>query len=127
MPDVATTPHTITMYEDKIAIYISGNEALYRYFWDPQTKTLSQDTSWVISDYLQPGQTTGDAPGILGDFIVVQTNGLISNVSSSVVSVSQSDPTNIQSVTPFGPLEPGPHSSPPLMMKTTLLFQQMQW
>jgi hypothetical protein len=113
MPDLATTPHTIAMYEDQIAIYIAGDKALYRYFWDPQTKALSQDTSWIISDYLQPGQTTGDAPGILGDFIVVQTNGLISNVSSSVVSVSQSDPTNIHSVTPFGPLEPGQQSWAP--------------
>jgi hypothetical protein len=113
MPDTSTTPHTITMYDGKIAIYISGDKALYRYFWDPQTEKLSQDTSWVISDYLQPGQTTGDAPGILGDFIVVQTNGLISNVSSSVVSVSQSDPTNIHSVTPFGPLEPGQQSWAP--------------
>jgi hypothetical protein len=95
------------MYDDKIAIYASGNKAMYRYFWDPQAQKLSQDTSWVISDYLQPGQTTGDAPGVLGDFIVVQTNGLPSNVSSTIVSISQSDPTNIHSVSPFGPLEPG--------------------
>lgn len=113
MPDTSTTPHTITMYKDKIAIYVSGNKAMYRYFWDPQTEKLSQDTSWVISDYLKPGQTTGDAPGILGDFIVVQTNGLPSNVSSTIVSISQSDPTNIQSVTPFGPLEPGQQSTAP--------------
>lgn len=73
IPDAATTPHIITMYEGKIAIYFSGNEAMHRYLWDPETKKLSQDTSWVISDYLQPGQTVGDAPGILGDFIVVQT------------------------------------------------------
>jgi hypothetical protein len=113
VPDAATTPHTITMHEGKIAIYVSGNEAMYRFYWDPETKKLSQDTSWVISDYLQPGQTVGDAPGILGDFIVVQTNGLPSNVSSTVVSISQSDPTNIQSVTPFGPLEPGQQSFAP--------------
>lgn len=113
MPDTSTTPHTITMYEDKIAIYISGNKAMYRYFWDPQTEKLSQDMSWIISDYLKPGQTTGDAPGILGDFIVVQTNGLPSNVSSTIVSISQSDPTNIQSVTPFGPLKPGQKSTAP--------------
>ena len=113
MPDTSTTPHTITMYKDKIAIYISGNKAMYRYFWDPQAKRLSQDTSWVVSDYLKPGQTTGDAPGILGNFIVVQTNGLPSNVSSTVVSISQSDPTNIHSVTPFGPLKPGQQSFAP--------------
>ncbi len=113
VPDASTTPHTITMHEGKIAIYMSGNEAMYRFHWDPETKKLSQDTSWVISDYLQPGQTVGDAPGILGDFIVVQTNGVPSNVSSTVVSISQSDPTNIQSVTPFGPLEPGQQSFAP--------------
>jgi hypothetical protein len=44
---------------------------------------------------------------------VVQTNGVPSNVSSTVVSISQSDPTKIQSVTPFGPLKPGQQSVAP--------------
>jgi hypothetical protein len=113
MPDESTTPHTITMHDGKIAIYISGNKAMYRYFWDPGTRKLSQDTSWVVSDYLQPGQTTGDAPGILGDFVVVQTNGLPTNVSSTVVSISQSNPKNLHSVTPFGPLKQGQKSFAP--------------
>lgn len=113
MPDSSTTPHTITMYQGKIAIYASGLVGLYRYFWDPQTKKLSQDTSWVITNYLQPGQTVGDAPGILGDFIVVQTNGTPANVPSTVVSISQSDPTLVQSVAPFGPLKSGQQSFAP--------------
>ena len=62
--------------------------------------------SYVVNSI--PGcQTTGDAPGVLGEFIVVRTNGLPSNVSSTIVSISQSDPTNIHSVTPFGPLKLG--------------------
>jgi hypothetical protein len=113
IPDAATTPHIITMYDGKIAIYLSGNKAMYRYFWNPETKKLSQDTSWVVSNYLKPGQTVGDAPGILGNFVVVQTNGLPSNVSSTVVSISQSDPKNIHSVTPFGPVKPGQQSFAP--------------
>jgi hypothetical protein len=111
--DVTTTPHTISIYKGKIAIYIAGDKSLYRFYWDPHTMKLSQDNSWIISNYLQPGQTTGDAPGILGDFIVVQTNGLRSNVSSNVVSVSQSDPKNIHSVTPFGSLKTGQQSWAP--------------
>lgn len=110
MPDAVFTPPTITMYEGKIAIYQSGIHAMYRYFWDPSTKKLSQDTSWIVSDYKEnpPGiQTTGNAPGILGNFIVVQVTGAgPSNFPSSIVSISQSDPTNIHSVTPF-PLKPG--------------------
>jgi hypothetical protein len=49
MPDTSTTPHTITMHNGKISIYISGNKAMYRYLWNPETKKLSQDTSWVVS------------------------------------------------------------------------------
>jgi hypothetical protein len=113
MPDAVFTPPTITMYKGKIAIYQSGLNAMYRYFWDPSTEKLSQDTSWIVRDYKGNAsgiQTTGNAPGILGNFIVVQVTGAgPSNFPSSIVSISQSDPKNIHSVTPF-PLKPGQQS-----------------
>jgi hypothetical protein len=106
MPEPATTPHGITMYDGKIAIYISANVHAFRYFWDPKTKKLAQDQSWVVP-YLRQGQSTGDAPGIIGDWIVIQTNGIGSkSVASSVVAINQHDPGKTTSITPFGPLQP---------------------
>src|SRR6266566_2230247 len=116
LPEMTAVPHVITMFHGKIAIYTCGStnglNKLYRYFWNPETKKLSQDTSFVVS-FLNQGQTTGDAPGILGDWVVVQTNGLPVNVPSSVVAVNQDDPTKITSITPFGPLPSGGHSWAP--------------
>jgi hypothetical protein len=111
-PDNLITPPTITMYDGKIAYYGSGNNGLYRWFWDPTTKKLSQDMSWV-PDYLLPGQTVGDAPGIMGDWVVVQMNGKPSQVPSTITAISASDPTNIQRVTPFGDLKSGQQSWAP--------------
>jgi hypothetical protein len=111
LPEMTAAPHIVTMFHKKIAIYTAGSATglnkLYRYFWDPETKTLSQDTSFVVS-ILEPGQTTGAAPGILGDWIVVQTNGAPGAVApSSVVAVNADDPTKIARITPFGPLPSG--------------------
>jgi hypothetical protein len=56
----------------------------------------------VIGDYLEPGQTTGDAPGILGDWVVMQVNGLPTKTASSIVAINQHDPKKITRVYPFG-------------------------
>ncbi len=116
VPEMTAVPHTITMFHGKIAIYAAGAtnglNKLYRYFWNPETKKLSQDTSFVVS-ILAPGQTTGDAPGLLGDWVVLQVNGLPAKVPSSVVAVNQDDPTKITSISPFGPLPSGVMSNAP--------------
>ena len=102
VPENAVVPHTITQFEGKIAIYAPSVAKAYRFFWDPESKQLSQDPDWVIPSYLEPGQSTGDTPGILGDWVVLQVNGLPTKVASSVVAISQSDPTKITRVYPFG-------------------------
>jgi hypothetical protein len=113
LPQPSTTPHIITMYGDQIAIYVSMNTLLQRYFWDPDTQTLSQDESWEATPTVE-GQTTPDAPGVIGDWIVVQTNGLGSNtVSSSVVAVNTDDSSNTQTIFPFGDLQEGQFSLAP--------------
>jgi hypothetical protein len=105
MPESSSVPHSITMFQEKIAIYAVANHA-YRYFWDPATKKLSQDTSWVVP-YLQPGQTVGTAPSVMGDWIVVNTNGAppTREKALSVVAMSQKDPSKVTTVFPFGQLE----------------------
>ena len=102
VPENTVTPHTVTMFDGRIAIYAPSYLKFYRFFWDPKAKKLSKDPDWVISSYLEPGQTSGDAPGILGDWVVIQVNGLPSKVASAIVAINQQDPTRITRVHPFG-------------------------
>lgn len=103
VPENAVVPHTITEREGQIVIYAPSILKLYRFVWDPVAKKLSQDTGWVVDNYLEQGQTTGDAPGILGDWVVLQVNGLPTTKSAStIVAVSQSDPKKITRAYPFG-------------------------
>jgi hypothetical protein len=113
LPEPATVPHIITMFEGRIAIYIGVNSGALRYFWDPATKKLSQDKSWSASP-MQKGQTTSDAPSLLGDWLVLQTNGIGSEtVASSIVAVNQKDPTKMKTIFPFGELKKGQWSFAP--------------
>lgn len=103
VPENAVTPHTITEHNGKIVIYVPTIASFYRYIWDPKTQKLARDKDWIASGYLASGQTAGDAPGILGDWVVVQVNGLPSKkAASSLVAISQSDATMIKRVYPFG-------------------------
>jgi hypothetical protein len=113
MPEPAVTPHIVTTFEGKTAIYIGANEHAFRYFWDPQTKKLSQDKTWVVS-FLQKGQSTGDAPTLMGDWVTIQTNGIGSKtIASSIVAISQHDARKMTTVFPFGPLKEGEMSFAP--------------
>lgn len=103
LPELCATPHGITMYEGRIAIYICATEGIYRFFWDTEAKKLLRDESWGGA-YLAEGQSTGDAPGIMGDWIVVQTNGVGAKVPSSVVAINIHDSKKQVTVEPFGPL-----------------------
>jgi hypothetical protein len=113
LPEPATVPHIITRFEGRIAIYVGVDSGALRYFWDPAAKKLSQDGSWVVKP-MQKGQTTSDAPSILGDWIVLQTNGIGSDtVASSIVVAHQQDPSRMKVIFPFGPLKPGEWSFAP--------------
>ena len=113
LPEPATTPHIITMYDGKIATYIACNVHAYRYFWDPTTKKLSQDASWIV-EYSLEGQTGGDAPTLMGDWIAIQTNGAGSKtVASTLVTINQHDPKKLTRHFPFGPLKKGEMSFAP--------------
>lgn len=113
MPESAGSPHVITMFEGKIAIYAVAYKHVFRYFWDPKVKKLSQDKSWVVS-YLAKGQQNGACAGVMGDWIVIQTNGPVTrDIASSIVAINQKDPTRMTSVFPFGQLKPGQISFAP--------------
>jgi hypothetical protein len=114
MPETSTVPHSITTFEGKIAIYAAANVNAYRYFWDPATKKLAQDKSWVVP-YVQPGQTVGTAPSVMGDWIVINTNGAppTKQKALSVVAISQKNPSKVTTIFPFGQLQPGEVSFAP--------------
>ncbi len=113
MTESAGSPHVVTMFEGKIAIYAVAYEHIFRYFWDPKAKKLSLDPGWVVA-YLAKGQQNGACAGVMGDWIVVQTNGPVTkDIASSIVAINQKDPSRMTSVFPFGELKPGEVSFAP--------------
>ena len=113
LPEPATVPHIIAMYEGRIAIYIGVDSGCLRAFWDPATKKLSLDDTWHMKP-MQEGQTTADAPAIVGDWIAIQTNGLGSKVKASSIAVaSAKDSSNMKVIFPFGELKKGEWSFAP--------------
>jgi len=107
LPEPATSPHIIAQHGDRIAIYIPGVSSIFRYFWDPATKQLSQDATWIMKP-MKPGQSTSTAPTMVGEWVAVQTNGAPTNkVASSIVIAHQDDAANMHTIFPFGDLKPG--------------------
>jgi hypothetical protein len=96
---------TATHYHGKDYTYVPGTTDLYRYQWDG--KKLSLDTSWGPVSYLLPGQTAASACGIMGNWVVCQTNGGgPTNVPLSVFAVSQANSSKLTRIQPM-PLKPG--------------------
>jgi len=60
--------------------------------------------------YLKPGQTIAGAVEILGDWMILTTNGNPSNVPMSVVAISQANSSKVTTLDPI-PLEPGQQST----------------
>jgi hypothetical protein len=113
LPEPAPSPHIVTMFHDRIAIYIGMAESVRRYFWDPAAKKLSADDSWVIYP-IAKGQTTATAPSVIGEWIVVQLNGAGSKeVASSIAAIHRDDAKKTKVIFPFGPLKPGGFSFAP--------------
>ena len=104
LPQTAASPHIIAAYGDKIAIYVPMFDILGRYFWDPVAKKITADDAWVGRPLVE-GQKAMTAPSVIGDWIVVQTNGLLSkDKASSVVVFHKDDVTKTHSIFPLGEL-----------------------
>ncbi|HZD35429.1 MAG TPA: hypothetical protein VE130_09515, partial [Nitrososphaeraceae archaeon] len=95
---------TTTVFDGKEYLYAVGISQVYRYEWNGKNLTL--DNSWGPVSYLKPDQTAGTAAAVMGDWIVIQTNGIPSNVSLSEVAISQANSSKITRIDPI-PLEPG--------------------
>jgi hypothetical protein len=113
LPEPCPSPHIVTKFGDRIAIYIGMTASARRYFWDPATKKLSADDSWVVFP-IQKGQTTATAPSVVGEWLVFQLNGAGSKtVASSIAAVHRDDAKRMKVVFPFGELKPGEFSFAP--------------
>lgn len=113
LPAPAPSPHIVTTFGDKAAIYMGLVDSARRYFWDPATGKLSADKTWVAHP-LQEGQQALTAPTIVGEWVAIQTNGLFSDKkASSVVVIHKDDPTRMTTIFPFGELAAGEMSFAP--------------
>ncbi len=92
----------VVRHEGNVYMYIAGTTTLVRVIWDPATQTLKQDKSWAPK-YLLKGQEVGDAPAVIGDWVIANTNAAPSDsVPICGVAVNQNDPSNIQRICPWG-------------------------
>lgn len=96
---------TTSHYNGKDYAYLAGTTKLYRYVWNGKNLTL--DTSWGPAPYLLPGQTSASNAGIMGDWVVLMTNGGgPTNISLSVVAINQANASIVKRIDPM-PLKPG--------------------
>jgi hypothetical protein len=92
----------VTRHNSQNYMYLAGSTTLVRVIWDSRKRKLTQDMSWA-PDYLPPGQTTGDAPNLLGNWVIANTNANGSSTTPiSVVAVNQDDPSLITRISPWG-------------------------
>jgi hypothetical protein len=118
LPEMIGGRNTVTQFQGHDYLYLFGTANAFRYEWNGQNLTL--DTNWGPVPYLLPGQTLATAPAIMRDWVIGLTNGGgLSNVSLSVVAISQADPSKIVRINPI-PLEPGQKSYIPSMMSVDL-------
>ena len=95
----------------KTYIYLSGATHGVRIIWDPKARTLTQDASWAPS-YLLPGQGAGDAPVLMGQWVIFNSNAITSTTMHiCAVVVRQSDDSDVHRVCPWGTALPGGASS----------------
>jgi hypothetical protein len=100
---------TASEFNGKNYAYFAGTTSVFRYVWDGNNITL--DETWGPVPYLRPGQSIAGAVEILGDWVVLTTNGGNPvNVPMSVVAISQADGSKVTTLDPI-PLEPGQQST----------------
>jgi hypothetical protein len=100
---------TASEFNGKNYAYFAGTTSVFRYVWDGNNITL--DETWGPVPYLRPGQSIAGAVEIMGDWVVLTTNGGNPvNVPMSVVAISQADGSKVTTLDPI-PLEPGQQST----------------
>ncbi len=104
-PEPSTGRITAGRTDGRDYIYAAGDSSLFRYHY--AGGHLKFDTDWGPVTYRTGAQMPGTGPGILGDYIVIQTNFLPSFEPLTVTAADVRDSSRHFSITPF----PGSHAS----------------
>ncbi|MFL5845381.1 MAG: hypothetical protein ACJ762_11855 [Solirubrobacteraceae bacterium] len=80
-------------------IYAAGRDHLFRYRY--ARGALTFDRGWGPVAYRTGTQTPGTGPGLLGHFVVVQTNFLPSSQPMTVTAVDSRDSDRVFTIQPF--------------------------
>jgi len=83
-------------------VYIAGQDTLTRYEYKRGKLTL--DSGWGPVTYRTGAQQPGTGAGMLGEFLVVQTNFLPSTAPMTVTAVSTRDSSRVFQIQPFADL-----------------------
>ncbi|MCB0866596.1 MAG: hypothetical protein KDB58_12855 [Solirubrobacterales bacterium] len=98
-PEPITGRITAARFDGRDYIYAAGRDELFRFRY--RNGRLRLDHGWGPVTYRTGEQQPGTGPGILGGFVVVQTNFASSPEPMTVTAVSQRDPDRVFRVQPF--------------------------
>ncbi len=98
-PEPSTGRITAGQTDGRDYIYVAGDSTLFRYHYSDGHLRL--DREWKPVTYRTGAQMPGTAPGILGDYIVIQTNFLPSLEPLTVTAVDVRDSSRHFTITPF--------------------------
>jgi hypothetical protein len=100
LPEMIGGRVTTARFNNTNYIYLPGTKSLYRYTFE--NGTFKADPTWGPVPYLKSGQTAGSAVAVLGDYVVLMTNGgAPTSTPMSVVAVSQADSKKVANLEPF--------------------------
>src|SRR5262249_26582370 len=98
-PEPITGRITIGRTDGRDYVYAAGNDDLFRYRY--RDGSLKLDHGCGPIPYRSGDQKPGTGPGILGHFVVVQTNFLPSSTPMTVTAVDTRDSSRVFRITPF--------------------------
>lgn len=90
---------TVTEHDGTAYVYAPGLDNLHRFAW--RDGQLSYDDDWAPVRYREGRETPATAAAVLGEFVIVQSNALPTDVPSRLTAISQSDPSTQFTVQPF--------------------------
>lgn len=90
---------TVTQHDGRDFVYAPGLDSVHRFEW--ADGTLDYDDEWGPVRYRSGRETPATAAAVLGDFVIVQSNALPTDVPSRLTAISQADPERRFDIQPF--------------------------
>ena len=98
-PEPVTGRITVGRLGRSVYVYAAGRDNLFRFRY--ASGRLRLDRGWGPVTYRTGAQRPGTGPGLLGDYVVVQTNFLPSTAPLTVTAVSARDSRRVFRIRPF--------------------------